>query len=268
MTEKQHEVLEVDEEFLEHVLEEQQKALEEERQRRLHPVKKKPRRALKLIAYIIAFSLVFNTFAIIFQIYSIPAIEFLKVSSELSKQDNIKAWQQSIVEVSTGSSKGTGFAISEDGYILTNAHVVDDALSVTIVFPNDTLYKADIISSDAGVDLALLKVNASKPLPSLTLAKESPPNGEEIYVIGNPLYFTNIANKGVIHEEIMLDDWQQPVRLLQAPIYKGNSGSPVLQQDGQVIGAVFATTKYEPYGRVGLFIPIEVVHQFLAKIER
>ena len=91
--------------------------------------------------------------------YSIPAIEFLKVSTNLSAQENIQQYKKAVVEISTGDSKGTGFAISDDGYIITNEHVIDDALQLTVVFPDDGIYEAEVIAAYPEIDTALIKVD-------------------------------------------------------------------------------------------------------------
>lgn len=251
-----------EEELIELVLAEQQKALAEERERRLQGSKvRKQKPIIKWMIWCMAFVLFMNTFALIFQIYSIPAIEFLKVSSQLSKQEDIQTYKKAIVEVSTGSSKGTGFVISPDGLVVTNAHVVENALTLSVVFPEQGLMEAQLVQSFPEVDLALLQVTGTN-LPSLTLAnRPSYQEDEAVYFIGNPLAFTGIANKGTLLNEIYLDDWQVPVMMMQAPVYKGNSGSPVFNTDGDVIGIVFATMKKEPYGRVGLFIPVHVLQE-------
>ncbi|MFJ7737417.1 S1C family serine protease [Lysinibacillus sp. NPDC097287] len=250
-----------EEEFIELVLAEQQKALAEDREQRLQgkkPKKQKP--IVKWIVWSMALVLFFNTFALLFQIYSIPAIEFLKVSTRLSAQEDIQLYKQAVVEVSTGSSKGTGFTISEDGLVVTNEHVVDNAQTLSVVFPDDGIYEAELIESYPDVDLAILQVQG-EDFPALELAQNPIfTKDEEVNFIGNPLAFTGIANEGTILEPILLDDWTEPVIMIQAPVYKGNSGSPVLNKDGQVIGVIFATMKQEPYGRVGLIVPIQVLH--------
>ncbi|MGA3601819.1 S1C family serine protease [Lysinibacillus agricola] len=253
-----------EEEFIELVLAEQQKALaeeQEERQQGKKPKKQKP--IVKWIVWSMAFVLFLNTFALIFQIYSIPAIEFLKVSARLSAQEDIQTYKKAVVEISTGSSKGTGFAISPDGLIVTNAHVVEDAQKLLVIFPEEGLMEAELLQSFPDVDLALLKVSGDE-LPSLPLAEDpNYGNNEHVYFIGNPLAFTGIANEGTLLESTYLKDWQEPVMMMEAPVYRGNSGSPVINADGEVIGIVFATIEKDPYGRVGLFVPVEVLQRKL-----
>lgn len=253
-----------EEEFLELVLDEQQKALAEERERRLHPTPMKPKRqkpVVRIVVWLMAFTLIFNTFAIIFNIYSIPAIEFLKVSAKLSNQENIQTYKQAVVTINTNSGKGTGFAISEDGFILTNEHVIDDALTITVVFPDDSLYEAQVVEAYEEYDVALLKIDG-RDLPHLTLAENSTyTKNEHVYFIGNPLAFSGIANEGKLLGYTNATDIKTDIVMMNAPVYRGNSGSPVINEAGQVIGVVFATGSREPYGKVGLFIPIEAVHQ-------
>ncbi|MFF5995524.1 serine protease [Lysinibacillus sp. KU-BSD001] len=255
-----HEEL-TEEEFLELVLEEQQKALAEERERRKHGViKKRQTPMIRMFVWIMACILVFNTFAIVLNIYSIPAIEFLQVSTKLSNQEDIQQYKKAVVEISTSDSKGTGFAISNDGYIITNEHVINDALQLTVVFPDDGIYEAEVIATYPDIDTALIKVTG-EDLPHLQVAQTYTYNAEEhIYFIGNPLYFTGIANEGTVLDWIQLTDWEQPVMMMQAPVYKGNSGSPIITETGEVVGIVFATLKTEEHGKVGLFVPIDYFH--------
>ena len=253
-----------EEKFLEEVLQAQEEALAKERAERLAgiPPKKRTTFTTKLMIWVMAIVLTFSTFAILFEIYSIPAIEFIKKSATLSQDEAIQTYKKSIVTVSTGSSKGTGFIISEDGLIVTNEHVIDDALQYTITIPEIGVKEASLIASYPEVDLAILQVKDPTILyPSLTLATAFDGQlNEHVYFIGNPLYFTNIANEGTLIGETTTD-LKTPVILLNAPVYRGNSGSPVLNEQGEVIGVIYAVTTLEDKGKVGLFIPIDALHE-------
>lgn len=244
-----------DEELQILVLEAQREALEKEA---LQKTRSKPNRPFpKWIFWTMAVVLFINTFAIIFQIYSIPAIEFIKTSAKLSAQEDIARYKEAVVVVLTDDSKGTGFSISEEGQILTNYHVVDDNKSVIVGFPEAGRFKADVINTYPSIDLAILQVD-EKDLPYLELAENpSYSFGDPITFIGNPLKFTGIANEGTLIDFYQLSDWEVPVMMMEAPVYRGNSGSPVLNEEGQVVGIVFATLDHDEHGKVGLFIPIK-----------
>nr|WP_106782465.1 trypsin-like peptidase domain-containing protein [Lysinibacillus timonensis] len=255
-----------EEELIELVLEAQREALEKERLARLEGKPFKPKRTplfARLLAWLIAIMLTFSTFAVIFEIFSIPAVEFIKTSARLSSQSDIQTYKQAVVQISTESSKGTGFSVTEDGTIITNAHVVEDALTLTVYFPEDGMYKAEVVESYPEIDIAFLQVEGDN-LPHLDLAADYEfTSNEAIYFIGNPLFFSGIANEGNIIGPTLLSDWDEEVYMMHAPVYRGNSGSPVINMSGEVIGVVFATMDDEDYGNVGLFVPIDHIQERL-----
>lgn len=243
-----------DEELYELVEEERKNALNKAKQRE----KQGPKRVFpKWAFWLIAIAMLFNVFALLPQTFSIPAIDFLVTSTKLSTQDDIKQYKQAVVVIETPDSKGTGFAINEGGTIITNHHVIEGEENVTVAFPEDGLHNGEIVATFPDADLAIIETNG-EDMPHLNLADETTfVENEEIYFIGNPLRFNGIANEGTIIGYTQLSSWENPVLMIQAPVYRGNSGSPIINQDGEVIGVIFATMEHDEHGKVGLFVPID-----------
>lgn len=220
--------------------------------------------------WLIAIMMFINVLAFLPRTFSIPAVNFLIKSAELSTKEEIDIYQESVVVINSGNSKGTGFSISEDGYVLTNHHVVDNDQPISVAFPKQGLFSGDIVAQFEDIDLALLKVENKEnvKLPHLPLAEKTEfEEREHVYFIGNPLRFNGIANEGEIIGYTQLSDWEKEVIMLDAPIYKGNSGSPVITMDGDVMAVVFATIRKDEYGKVGLAIPITYFHERVQKLE-
>ncbi|PIC65226.1 serine protease [Sporosarcina sp. P13] len=256
---------ELDDEVLQElVLEAQREALEKAAAEK--NIRRTYRPFPKWIFWIMAMTLAISTFSIMFQIYSIPAIEFLKTSSTLSKNLHIAEYKKSIVIVATGDSKGTGYSISDDGTILTNYHVIEGNKSVLVSFPKGERFTATVTKTFPSIDMAVINVNG-EDLPHLTLADETHfYDHEPITIIGNPLSFSGIANQGNTIDYIQLPDWENPVVMIKAPVYRGNSGSPVINENGEVIGTIFATLDEKSHGKVGLFIPIDLYYDAMENL--
>ncbi|WP_066300323.1 S1C family serine protease [Bacillus sp. FJAT-29937] len=186
------------------------------------------------------------------QLFNLSSINFLQKSAELSKQEDIQKYKEAVVTVNDQNSRGTGFNISENGLIITNHHVVDNMYPITVTFPNGEIFQATILQSYPDIDLAFLHIEG-KHLPALSLSQpDTWIVSDQIYVIGNPLLHNQIAIDGEILEG---SDKNEDLRL-SSPIYNGNSGSPVINLEGNVIGVVFAITTKD---QIGLAIPIEKV---------
>lgn len=243
------------------------KLIEEEKAktRKEEKAEAKKRPFPRWLFWIIAGTLILNVVAIIPQTFSIPAIDFLITSARLSANDEIQTYKEAVVVVETRNSKGTGFAISDDGYIITNHHVIEGNEHVTIAFPNEGLFEGKVVESDESVDLALIKVDENN-LPYLTLQENTEQANDEdkaVTFIGNPLRFNGIANEGKIIGETNQTRLSTEVYLLDAPVYRGNSGSPIINSVGEVIAVIYATLNHEEYGRVGLAVPIERFYEYL-----
>lgn len=257
----------VDSDLIEEIDEEEmQELISEARDEAVHGASleksggKSSRRLPRWLFWLVSCVFLFSTFSFIFQIYSMPAIEFLAASSRLSADKHVQTYKKSVVTIAAGDSKGTGFSISGDGKILTNFHVIEGHDTVTVDFPEDGIFTADVADTFEEIDLALLQV-AGENLPFLELAKNpSYVENEPVLFIGNPLYFYGIVNEGKIIDSVKLSEGEEEVVMMKAPVYRGNSGSPVIDETGRVTGVVFATMKHEDYGKVGLFVPIGAYH--------
>lgn len=264
--EKQYEPLEhpltEEELFLEEVLQAQEEALEKERIARLNGenLNKRAPLPVRFLIYAMAIMLSVSTVAFIAEFISIPAYDFIKKSTELSKDPMIQDYKKAVVTISTSDSKGTGFSITEDGYIVTNSHVIEDALTISVIFPDQPIMEATVIKDFPEADLAILKVESNESLPAIPLGEQFNDSYSNVQFIGNPLRFTGIANEGEALTAVKTDLSVYPI-ILDAPVYKGNSGSPVFNNEGFVIGIIYATANTKEYGKVGLMIPIEALHE-------
>jgi serine protease Do len=136
------------------------------------------------------------------------------------------------------ASLGSGFIISSDGYILTNAHVVDGANVVTVKLTDKREFRAKVVGSDKQSDVAVLKIDAS----SLPTVKIGDPNqskvGQWVVAIGSPYGFDNTVTSGIISAKAraLPDENYTPFIQTDVPVNPGNSGGPLFNLQGQVIG--------------------------------
>ena len=146
-------------------------------------------------------------------------------------------WGQRIPNQELGS--GSGIIYSEDGYIITNYHVIEDATSVMITLSDGTEYDARIVGSDASSDLAVLKVEASN-LPAADFGdSDALKIGELVVAIGNPLGYENTVTDGIVSGlNRQLTDYIDSATLIQtnATINSGNSGGALVNSRGEVVG--------------------------------
>ena len=168
-------------------------------------------------------------------------------------------------------SGGSGFIISSDGYIVTNNHVVEGATTVKVTLNNDETFVADVIGLDSRMDLALLKIEADKDLPFITFGDSKKSKvGEWVIAIGNPLGLGGSVTAGIISavgRDIRSGPYDSFIQT-DAPINKGNSGGPLINLDGEVIGVntmIFSQTG----GSIGIgfSIPSELVQPVISQLK-
>ncbi|PZR91555.1 MAG: HtrA protease/chaperone protein [Stutzerimonas stutzeri] len=154
-------------------------------------------------------------------------------------------------------SQGSGFFISQDGYVVTNNHVVANAAEVQLVTDSGKTLSAKVIGTDPRTDLALLKVNESGNYPFVQLASGKPRIGEWVLAVGNPFGLGGTVTAGIVSAQGRdigsgpYDDFLQ----IDAAVNRGNSGGPTFNQKGEVVGV--NTAIYSPSGgNVGIAFAI------------
>jgi len=157
---------------------------------------------------------------------------------------------------------GSGFIYSKDGYILTNHHVIEDADEIIIRMADRREFEAELIGSDAASDIAVLKIKADEDLPFLKLGEsESIKPGQWVAAIGSPFNFEQTVTAGIVSAKGRSNRAQQYVPFIQTDvaINRGNSGGPLLNMDGEVIG-INSWILSSSGGYIGLSfsIPVEV----------
>ncbi|MCX7944197.1 MAG: Do family serine endopeptidase [Deltaproteobacteria bacterium] len=168
---------------------------------------------------------------------------------------------------------GSGFIVSEDGYILTNHHVVANVDKIIVkLYKDENEYEAKIIGTDERTDVALIKINANRSLPVLPLGdSDAIEIGDWVIAIGNPLGLSHTVTKGIVsykgRKEVkpggpnMLADFIQT----DAPINRGNSGGPLLNMKGEVIGineSISAAAQ-----NIGFAVPINMVKVIMPQLK-
>ncbi|MCL2022213.1 MAG: DegQ family serine endoprotease [Betaproteobacteria bacterium] len=167
------------------------------------------------------------------------------------------------------NSLGSGFIISSDGYILTNAHVVDGADAISIRLNDRREFSANVVGADRRTDVALLKIDAS----ALPVARLGNPDklrvGEWVVAIGSPFGFENSVTAGIVSAKGRALPQENYVPFIQTdvPVNPGNSGGPLFNMDGEVVG-INSQIYSRSGGYMGLSfaIPIDVAMEVQAQL--
>lgn len=200
----------------------------------------------------------------------------LSTKSELSIQQIVAKNENSVVAITTESvstdswagqyvtnGAGSGVIYSEDGFILTNNHVIDDATSVKITLHNGDTHKASVIAADAQTDIAVLKIKADNLDPVELGSSESLSVGDLAVAIGNPLgTLAGTATDGIIsglEREITISGKSMTLLQISASVNPGNSGGGVFNAHGDLIGLVVAKSSGSDVEGLGFAIPVDTV---------
>ena len=165
----------------------------------------------------------------------------------------------------SGSVSGSGFVISEDGYILTNYHVVEDAYTggyeVKVMFYDGSTYTAEIKGFDRNNDIAVLKIDAEGLNAAELGTSDSLFVGDTVYAVGNPLgelsYSMTSGMVSATDRLITTEEGTMTMFQFDAAVNEGNSGGPVYNTSGQVVGVVTAKSNEDGTEGLGFAIPID-----------
>lgn len=170
------------------------------------------------------------------------------------------------------TGQGSGFIVSEDGYIITNGHVVNGAEEITVLLNDDREHTAELIGIDTNTDIAVIKIEDGK-LPFLNLGNSDDLEvGQWVVAIGNPLGLQASVTAGVVSAKgrsgldlARIEDFIQT----DAAINRGNSGGPLLNLDGEVIGmntAIVTNMGTGGYMGIGFAIPSNMIQHIMEQL--
>ncbi len=216
---------------------------------------------------------------VVFTAFSMPRLSYL-FTDKLNFLDQNKVLQQdqivqkckpavvSIEALTTDAPlnevvhSGTGFNITPTGTIVTNLHVVANARTITITFGDGTKYYVNQYETIPGIDIAIIKIKG-KDLPAIALDMQNQvKSGDIVTIIGNPLGFEKIAQRGEVGGFIKIAESQSQVFDIKLQVNPGSSGSPVINDQAQVVGIVFASTTENANGQAEprcLAIPVQAL---------
>jgi serine protease Do len=175
---------------------------------------------------------------------------------------------------STRQSLGSGFIIDPSGIIVTNNHVIANAYDITVTLQDNQELKATLIATSTVADLAVLKVNAAKPLPTVPFGPSGDLKvGQPVFAIGNPLGLGGSVSAGIIsalNRDLMSSPYDDYIQT-DAAINHGNSGGPLFNMKGQVIGVNTAIFSPLPQGGsigLGFAIPSDNVQFVIGQLRQ
>lgn len=206
-----------------------------------------------------------------------------ETGEEMTVKDVAAIAKQSVVEIRTESlstnpflremvteGAGSGVILSEDGYIITNNHVIDGASTITLSLSDGTEYTAELIGKDSKTDLAILKI-AATGLPAAVLGTSSNlQTGEAAIAVGNPLgELGGTVTEGIISaldREITIDGETMNLLQTSAAINPGNSGGGLFNMYGELVGIVNAKSSGTDIEGLGFAIPIDTAKEVIDDI--
>jgi serine protease Do len=169
-------------------------------------------------------------------------------------------------------AQGSGFIISQDGYIITNNHVVEGAGKVTVKLQDDRQFTAEVIGTDKRADVALIKIDADNLATVPMGDSDKLQVGEWVIAVGNPFGLSHTITAGIVsakgRNSVGINDYEDFIQT-DAAINPGNSGGPLVNLDGEVVGmntAIFS--KSGGYMGIGFAIPVNMVKSIEKQLQK
>ncbi|MBS5344713.1 MAG: trypsin-like peptidase domain-containing protein [Clostridium sp.] len=174
---------------------------------------------------------------------------------------------------SSESGEGSGIIASSDGYIITNAHVIEGASALKVILSNGTSYEAKIVGSDTATDLALIKIDATDLQAAEFGSSEDLQVGEQVIAIGNPggIQFNSSVTVGyvsAVNRSITYNGYDMECIQTDAAINPGNSGGALVNMYGQIIGINSAKITATGYEGLGFAIPIDTAQPIINNLKQ
>jgi len=190
----------------------------------------------------------------------------------LSNSEIVQGLKDSVVYIETSDGSGSGFIIESTGYILTNAHVVQGANSANIIFSNNSNAIASVVGRDENVDIALLKVDKTGLKNSTLGDSDAVKQGDEIFTLGYPFGIKGDVSfkEGIISRK--MTESNNSYFEISAEIHPGNSGGPLVNRYGQIVGINTAVIGQSLQGvtvgeTIKIAIPINVAIKLMPELK-
>lgn len=204
-------------------------------------------------------------------------------SSGLTVSDVAALVSESVVEITTESvvtnsffsnyvttGAGSGVIFTNDGYIVTNNHVIENSNAIEVTLKNGESYPAELIATDSKTDLAVIKIEASQLTPAILGDSDALIVGEDAIAIGNPLgELGGTVTNGIISaldREVTVEGKKMNLLQTNAAINPGNSGGGLFNQKGELIGIVSAKSSGTDIEGLGFAIPVNDVKEVVVQL--
>lgn len=182
-----------------------------------------------------------------------------------SPAEIFRQWAPSVVSIQTNRANGTGFILTSDGLVATNHHVIEDATRVNVkLIDGSWAQEVWLLTEDADLDLALLQIVVDQEMTSVVLGNSDEVEvGERTISIGNPLGLEHTLTDGLISARRVYDN--QRYLQTSTPISPGNSGGPLFNMKGAVIGVSTATIgRWEAGQNLNLAVPVNELRNLIS----